>query len=69
VIGDRNDYDWTKEKISKYKLDEKWTVLFSPVFDKLQLNELADWILADNLDVRLQLQMHKYIWDPDMRAV
>lgn len=69
VIGDRNDYEWTKEKISKYNLDEKWTVLFSPVFNKLQLDELADWILNDNLNVRLQLQMHKYIWDPDMRAV
>ena len=69
VIGDRNDYEWTKEKISKYNLDEKWTVLFSPVFNKLHLDELADWILNDNLNVRLQLQMHKYIWDPDMRAV
>ena len=69
VIGDRNDYEWTKEKISKYNLDEKWTILFSPVFNKLQLDELADWILNDNLNVRLQLQMHKYIWDPDMRAV
>jgi len=69
VIGDRNDYDWAKEKISKYNLDKKWTVLFSPVFDKLKLDDLATWILDDNLDVRLQFQMHKYIWDPNMRAV
>ena len=69
VIGDQKDYEWTKEKIFKYKLDKKWTVLLSPVFDKLKLDELAKWILEDNLDVRMQLQMHKYIWDPNMRAV
>ena len=69
VIGDRNDYDWTKNKISQYNLNKKWTTLISPVFDKITLEQLADWILEDSLDVRLQLQMHKYIWNPDMRAV
>ena len=53
----------------KYNLNKKWTVLFSPVFGKISLEELANWILKDNLKVRLQLQMHKYIWDPDKRAV
>ena len=69
VIGDYNDYKWVKEKIKKYSLDKKWTVLVSPVFNKIELKELADWILRDNLNVRLQLQMHKYIWDPETRAV
>ena len=69
VIGDRDDYDWTKEKIAKYNLNKQWTILISPVFDKMTLDKLAKWILEDNLDVRLQLQMHKYIWDPEMRAV
>ena len=69
VIGNRDDYDWTKEKIKKYNLNKQWTVLISPVFDKITLDKLAEWILEDNLDVRLQLQMHKYIWDPEMRAV
>ena len=69
VIGNRLDYDWAKEKISKYELEDKWTILFSPVFNKLKLNILAEWILKDSLEVRLQLQMHKYIWDPNMRAV
>ena len=69
VIGDRVDYDWTKEKIEKYNLNTKWTVLISPVFDKITLAKLAEWILEDNLNVRLQLQMHKYIWDPETRAV
>ena len=69
VIGDFNDYEWTKSKINKYNLDKKWTVLLSPVFGKITLEEIANWILEDNLKVRLQLQMHKYIWDPEKRAV
>ena len=69
VIGDRGDYNWTKNKIEKYNLSKQWTVLISPVFNKMTLDKLAEWILEDNLDVRLQLQMHKYIWNPDMRAV
>ena len=69
VIGDRADYQWTLNKFNQYNLDSRWTVLFSPVFGKLNLDQLANWILEDNLNVRLQLQMHKYIWDPDMRAV
>ena len=69
VIGDLRDYEWTKSKIKKYNLDKKWTILFSPVFGKISLEKLADWILKDNLNVRLQLQMHKYIWAPDKRAV
>ena len=69
VIGDRADYKWVLNKINQYNLDSRWTILFSPVFDKLNPDQLADWILEDNLNVRLQLQMHKYIWDPEMRAV
>ena len=69
VVGDRKDYDWTKEKIDEYSLNAKWTVLISPVFGEMNLDKLAEWILQDNLDVRLQFQMHKYIWNPDMRAV
>ena len=44
-------------------------VLFSPVFGSLDVRQLAEWILADRLPVRFQLQMHKYIWAPDMRGV
>ena len=69
VIGNLEDYEWTKSKINKYNLNKKWTVLFSPVFGKISLEKLANFILKDNLKVRLQLQMHKYIWDPDKRAV
>ena len=69
VIGDQQDYQWTKSKINEYNLNQKWTVLLSPVFEKISLEKLAEWILEDNLDVRLQLQMHKYIWDPDKQGV
>ena len=69
VIGDRVDYEWTKNKIKKLNLSKKWSILISPVFNKISLEELANWILQDNIDVRLQLQMHKYIWDPNTRAV
>ena len=69
VIGDQQDYRWTKSKINEYNLNQKWTVLLSPVFGKISLEKLAEWILEDNLDVRLQLQMHKYIWDPDKQGV
>ena len=69
VIGNIEDYNWVKAKIIKYNLDEKWTVLLSPVFNKISVDTLAEWILEDNLNVRFQLQIHKYIWDPDRRAV
>ena len=69
VIGDREDYDWSKEIVEKYSLIEKCTVLFSIVFDKLEPLTLAQWILEDKLDVRFQLQMHKYIWHPETKGV
>lgn len=69
VIGTREDYDWTKEIISKYEIDKKSNILFSVVFEKLKPVELVNWILEDNLNVRFQLQMHKYIWDPKQKGV
>ncbi len=69
VIGSREDYDWSKNIISKYKLSEKSTILFSVIFDKLKPETLVNWILEDNLQVRFQLQMHKFIWNPEKRGV
>lgn len=69
VLADRADYDWACETLARYDLADRCTVLFSPVFGSLDLRELAEWILADRLPVRFQLQMHKYIWAPDMRGV
>jgi 7-carboxy-7-deazaguanine synthase len=64
VLGSREDYDWAKEILEKYKLDKKVEILFSSVFGKIEHEELVNWILEDKLNVRYQLQMHKYIWDP-----
>lgn len=69
VIGDRTDYDWAKKIMEQYSLAEKCTILFSPVFGTIDLQDLTNWILQDNLHVRFQLQMHKYIWAPDARGV
>ena len=70
VIGSREDYDWAKELLKKYDLLNKVEqVLLSPVFDKVENLELAEWILKDKLNVRFQLQMHKYIWHPETRGV
>ncbi len=66
VISSENDYNWAKYKIEEYKVG---TILFSPAFGQLNYKQLAEWILRDNLNVRLQLQLHKYIWSPDTRGV
>lgn len=69
VIQDRIDYDWAKSILDRFRVTERCPVLFSPVFGTLAPHDLTEWILADRLPVRLQLQMHKYIWAPDMRGV
>ncbi|THJ25022.1 MAG: 7-carboxy-7-deazaguanine synthase QueE [Nitrospira sp. CG24E] len=69
VLADRADYDWAREILAQHDLAGRCMVHFSPVFGSLDLRELAEWILADHLPVRFQLQMHKYIWAPDMRGV
>ena len=63
VIADKTDYEWSKKVLQDYELDKKVSVLFSPVFEKLKLKDLTEWILEDNLPVRLHTQLHKYIWD------
>ncbi|MDX9924582.1 MAG: radical SAM protein [Ignavibacteriaceae bacterium] len=69
VIGSREDYDWSKSIIEKYNLIGKCELLFSIVFGDLTPLTMAEWIIEDNLQVRFQLQMHKYIWKPDERGV
>jgi 7-carboxy-7-deazaguanine synthase len=69
VINDRADYEWAKETVERYQLDRRCPVLFSPVFGTLDPRQLAEWVLADRLPVRYQLQLHKLIWSPDMRGV
>lgn len=69
VIGTREDYDWAKQIIKQYDLSDRCTVLFSPVFGQIEPSDIVHWILEDNLPVRFQLQMHKYIWHPESRGV
>ena len=70
VLASRSDYEWAKELIEEYDLTHVCgAVLMSCVFDALPFKTLAEWILEDALDVRMQLQMHKFIWDPAMRGV
>ncbi len=62
VVCDRRDYDWSRAKVRELGLDSRCTVLFSPSHDQLPARELADWILEDQLPVRFQVQLHKYLW-------
>jgi 7-carboxy-7-deazaguanine synthase len=70
VMGSREDYEWSREKVQQYNLSSRChAVLFSPIFGRIDPRQIVEWILADNLDVRFQLQMHKFIWNPTQRGV
>ncbi|MBW7857959.1 MAG: 4Fe-4S cluster-binding domain-containing protein [Leptonema sp. (in: Bacteria)] len=69
VIADRADYDSAKKWIHNYSLDQLCKILVSPVFGELAPVDLAKWVIQDRLPVRLQLQQHKFIWNPDQRGV
>jgi 7-carboxy-7-deazaguanine synthase len=62
VICSRSDYEWSRGKLRELAVPGGCTVLFSPSHEQLAARELADWILADRLPVRLQVQLHKYLW-------
>jgi 7-carboxy-7-deazaguanine synthase len=62
VICDRGDYDWACQKLVEYDLSEHCEILFSPIHGELKPSDLADWIIEDNLPVRMQVQLHKYLW-------
>jgi 7-carboxy-7-deazaguanine synthase len=70
VIGSREDYEWSREQVKRLGLAEICrAVLFSPIFGRIDPREIVEWILADGLPVRFQLQMHKFIWTPTQRGV
>ncbi|MCH8267974.1 MAG: radical SAM protein [Acidobacteria bacterium] len=70
VLADRRDYEWAREFLQEHRLQDKVeTVIFSPVFGKMEPRPLAEWILADGLPVRVGLQLHKFIWDPEATGV
>ena len=62
VICDRGDYEWSRDRVAALRLNQRCNVLFSPSATQLPARELADWILADRLPVRFQLQLHKVLW-------
>ncbi len=62
VICSRSDYDWSKKVLAERQLDQLCEVLFSPSWGQLAARDLAEWVLADQLPVRFQLQLHKYLW-------
>ncbi|NTW82455.1 MAG: radical SAM protein [Chlorobiaceae bacterium] len=69
VVADRNDYLWAKKLLDETGLHETSTIMMGVVFGKLEPADLAGWVLGDSLRVRMQLQLHKYIWDPGTRGV
>lgn len=69
VVIDREDFDWSAEMIRTHELERRSILLMSPVFGRLEPVDLAGWILASGLPVRMQLQLHKYIWEPATRGV
>ncbi len=69
VISHREDFDWAVNIVEKYKLLNKTNVLFSPAFRLLDPDVIARWMLKLKLPIRLNLQLHKYIWDPNRRGV
>jgi 7-carboxy-7-deazaguanine synthase len=69
VLGSRRDYEWAKALLLEHRLADSFTVMMGVMFGKLEPKKLAGWILSDRLNVRMQLQLHKYIWPPEMRGV
>jgi 7-carboxy-7-deazaguanine synthase len=70
VIGTREDYLWSKQQVGDFDLPGRCgTVLFSPIFGRIEPRQIVEWILEDRLNVRFQLQMHKFIWAPETKGV
>jgi 7-carboxy-7-deazaguanine synthase len=69
VVASRADFDWAAELCRSERLSDRFSVLFSAVFDAVSPRELADWLLESGLHVRMQLQLHKYVWDVKARGV
>ena len=65
VICNRADYEWSNQVLQKYALAERCEVLYSPSMGQLAPQQLADWILEDELPVRFQIQLHKYLWNDE----
>src|SRR5687768_931804 len=68
VIADRTDYEWARDLIAEKRLD-RWTVLLSPVWGRMDMKALAEWMLADRVPARFQTQLHKHIWGAEVHGV
>ncbi len=69
VIANKEDYTWATTLLHKHQLTGSFTIMMGVAFGKLDPAELAEWMLHDRLQARMQLQLHKYIWDPALRGV
>ena len=70
VVADRADWDFARKVISDYDLENRArSILISPAWKQIDLPELANWIVESGMNARMQLQMHKYIWGPDVHGV
>ena len=69
VISHREDFDWAVDVVRKHNLEDRFHLLFSPAWGLQQPKDLVDWILAAGIRVRLNLQLHKYIWSPRTKGV
>jgi 7-carboxy-7-deazaguanine synthase len=69
VIASRRDYEWSRGVVNSQLSGSSNTILFSPAHEEMPPRQLAEWVLADGLPVRVQLQIHKYIWGADARGV
>ncbi|MEI7748368.1 MAG: 7-carboxy-7-deazaguanine synthase QueE [Chlorobiaceae bacterium] len=69
VIAGKEDYAWAKSLVQEHQLTDSFTVMMGVAFGKLDPAELTEWILHDRIRARLQLQLHKYLWDPSRRGV
>jgi len=69
VLCDRADFDWSVAQVLAHHLHDRCPVLFSPVFGRVDLTDLAAWVLETGLPIRLQVQLHKTLWDPNARGV
>jgi len=70
VVQDREDYEFARDVITKHRLEQRAAAVhLSPVHGVMDLRLLSEWVLADRLPARVQVQLHKYIWDPDTRGV
>jgi len=65
VLCGRSDYEWARDVVAEHRLPERCDVLFSPSKSELAASDLADWIVADRLPVRFQMQLHKLLWNDE----